>query len=787
MKKDKYLGCRGIIVFWHFNYSIRMLVAYMAVLLSYSLLIALCDAQPIKFTSSSEQKQTDNIEKHKPFRLAITDFEKLGGHENYDSLSRSLKESIAMSLITNDIVEYVPGNKFWDAAPKVLNKSRKELEGNDSLIFTDDVLEELEIDLVLKGSFYEYRGKIQFEATLTDRRKRKKEFIEITSKPVGLKGIYSEIEVFNKKLYGAILTLVAESKANRIAVICFKDISDPSLESNDWLNEDLAISLISYLDPEKEMKIIPWSETKNFCNEDITNDIKILEILNKVNADALLSGKYVIEDYNITITPTLYVREKRFLRKDGESGINLIATKGNLNNYFDLEDALSEDVSVALDMLMEGDGRFDIDLLRFSYDSLEEYIEQGKKFIESKDNIQQAARVFVKAIEKYPNDPDPHYQLGLVRIKQGRYQEAINELKSTKECEEEYIDAYLKLGEVYLELGEYKKARDELIEVSELSRKHSGSNNEIPDIHYRLGEVYYLLGESETAIDKLEKALKVDSKNPEVFNLLARSYQAQGYDKKWREKEKYEKKAIDNLKRALDIDPKNVETLSVLSNIYLENGRKLFISKKYDEALNLFNQAKGLKPGASIYGWLIFTLNKLKMFEKSIEILNEAIDLNYVNYQVYNNGAIAHNQLGRYNEAIMFTDKSIELEPGLAILYTNKGTILTRMERYEEGISALDEAIMINPEYKPAYNAKAYAFSQSGRYDEAILASEKAIEKDPNFANPYNHKGFSLYKLGKHREGIHLIKKSIKLDPKYGGSYSTLRGFIREMGKFALH
>ena len=166
-----------------FGYLKKIIAIILAIFLTYSLSSGICLAQPSKITSLSNQKQKDKPAK---FGLAIPDFTMLGGVTRYDIFKRALPELIVVGLIENEMVKYVPRWEFWRRATRKF--APDQLQKNPAMIFNDEILDELKINLLLRGEFFEYRGKIRFKATLTDRRGEK--IADVSSKILNVREIY---------------------------------------------------------------------------------------------------------------------------------------------------------------------------------------------------------------------------------------------------------------------------------------------------------------------------------------------------------------------------------------------------------------------------------------------------------------------------------------------------------------------------------------------------------------------------------------------------------------------
>ena len=726
------------------------------------------------------------MNKPAPLRLAIPTFNKTGGDSRYDILARSMPEIIAIRLLDNDRVQYIDHSLFWKIAAKRYSLEQLELDPN--LIFRDEILDELKIDLILKGNYFEYRGKLRFEAVLKDRRNHKT--YSISSQVVDAKQIFAGIKDFGSAINTHISELGYSKSAKRIAVLCFKDTSLQKSISNKQFQKNITFFLASYLDPKRDVVIIPLSKTKKYCeNERVTKE----KLLKKLKVDAIIDGNFEINQNKISIYPALYIYEHN-------KTLQLDSIKGDMTNYLDLESKLVNGYNVVLNAIIENGDKWNTSILQFTSTNAKDYIDKGKEYMKLNENLYLASYMFREAIRIKPESEETHYLLGIVMSKKENYEEALLEFNKVLKINSKNAKAFQGIGNAQLGKGEYHAALKAFKAAEKI-------DPDLEYIHFSLGEVYYILNENERAIKELAKASEIEDNKSMVFNMLGRVYRSQ----------QLMDKAKNAFSKSLESDPKNDEAKSNLSAIYLEEGKELIKTKDYEKALTKLTKSKELSANENVYDWIsyVFTLlkryadvtvlfeeaskskrvdatlynnygyalNKLNRKAEAIEAYNKAIKKNPSLLVAYSNKGLALDALMRHEEAIKVYEQAIKINPNFANTYNYKGLALDALMRHEEAIKAYEQAIKINPNLANAYNNKAYSLIELGRYEEAVKFAQKAINIKPDMANPYNQKGYGLYRLGKRSEGIKFIKKAIALDPNYGGSYFNLARIYAKEGK----
>ncbi|MBI5640989.1 MAG: tetratricopeptide repeat protein [Nitrospirae bacterium] len=137
-------------------------------------------------------------------------------------------------------------------------------------------------------------------------------------------------------------------------------------------------------------------------------------------------------------------------------------------------------------------------------------------------------------VRKSPEKARPHYNLGIIYNRKGRYDEAINEFRTALRIDPGFADVHYSFGVVYKDLRRYDEAIQELKSAIGLYRKFSMSKPVGGGIlnyayaHNNLGAVYMDMGRYEEAIAEFRKALEVFPAYAYAYNNLGVVYKKTG-------------------------------------------------------------------------------------------------------------------------------------------------------------------------------------------------------------------------------------------------------------------
>ena len=205
---------------------------------------------------------------------------------------------------------------------------------------------------------------------------------------------------------------------------------------------------------------------------------------------------------------------------------------------------------------------------------------------------------------------------------------------------------------------------------------------------------------------------------------------------------------------------------------YLRKIHSIHPDTIYNDLIGFIANEKNYEKAKVLLYEGIALYNKSKS-EEEIEKYDNAIELNPIFAEAYNNRGFAKDELGQYLEAIADYNKAIELKPNDAIAYNNHGITKNKLGQHQEAIDDLNKAIKLNPDFAEAYNNRGFAKDELGQYPEAIADYDKAIELDPNYAEAYSNRGVAKSRRGQHREAIADHDKAIELDQNDAIAYNN--------------
>ncbi len=222
--------------------------------------------------------------------------------------------------------------------------------------------------------------------------------------------------------------------------------------------------------------------------------------------------------------------------------------------------------------------------------------------------------------------------------------------------------------------------------------------------------------------------------------------------------------AIKAINIAIELEP-NDPTSSI------EKAGILFTSKKYLEAIAIYNDLIRTKPEA--YSYINRGVAKSDLGDKqgAISDYDLAIAINPQLAQAYNNRGSAKSDLGNNQEAIGDYDLAIAINPQDAMAYYNRGNTKYYLGNKQGAITDFDKAIAINPQYAKAYNNRGFAKSDLGNKQEAISDYDLAIALNPQYADAYNNRGSAKSDLGNNQEAISDYDLAIAINPQDAHAY----------------
>ncbi|MFH1134802.1 MAG: tetratricopeptide repeat protein [Pseudomonadota bacterium] len=202
-------------------------------------------------------------------------------------------------------------------------------------------------------------------------------------------------------------------------------------------------------------------------------------------------------------------------------------------------------------------------------------LEFKKRYAKGLDLMKQGR--FEEALEEFKamlsiyENAEIYYNVGYIKTAQGKYEEAIMAFQRAAQIDKAHAAAYKKMGEVYIKLGRVDEARTSLERAAEIFMEKSMDLD---------------------AEEVLLEALKLNPKTLNIFNSLGIIYRRRG---------DFEE-AIKNYRRALKVDPQDENIHYNLARVYLSLGL-------YTEAYKVLVRALALNPGFQEARTMLDSLN----------------------------------------------------------------------------------------------------------------------------------------------------------------------------------
>lgn len=275
-------------------------------------------------------------------------------------------------------------------------------------------------------------------------------------------------------------------------------------------------------------------------------------------------------------------------------------------------------------------------------------------------------------LELYPDNDELKVSLAEIAIEEGDMETASDWLLQIEETSDAYPQALLVLADLYYVQGLFEVSEHKLLLAKEVLPDE-------PAVIFALAELHFSMGKYAQAIKSYEDLMIQGHTELSGINLAARcggAYSALG---------DFEE-AVNYLKQSLE-EREHVDTLFQLGFTYLQQ-------KEYQRANETLFKLKELDPSyTSVYPYLAKGLEEELRLDTAIEVIQEGIQYDEFNPDLYLQGAAINLKLENEAAAAGYYEKAIELDPenaGYLLAYTN---LLNKQERFTETIEIIQQAL----------------------------------------------------------------------------------------------
>jgi tetratricopeptide (TPR) repeat protein len=283
------------------------------------------------------------------------------------------------------------------------------------------------------------------------------------------------------------------------------------------------------------------------------------------------------------------------------------------------------------------------------------------------------------------------YKQAVANYNQGKYTQAIQELKPDIDKNPDWEFGHRLLGLCYLRLNNGALAVNSLVRAAALNSKAFST-------YFGLGQAYFSLKKFGDCISALDKAEPLAASEKDADKQRAELYELRG--KAYYETQKYNEAAND-LTKALRVNQSEWINYSILGDAYFKLNR-------LDEAIQALEKANSMKSGESS---ITETLGKAyrqkgadalsgKQYPLAIQALLKAKDYNPKDGFIYYNLAEAYLFQKNYSEAEKAYNQAIVLMPKSSDVYGRLGLVYEKQKKWNDALNAYKKADEISPATK---------------------------------------------------------------------------------------
>jgi predicted O-linked N-acetylglucosamine transferase (SPINDLY family) len=304
-----------------------------------------------------------------------------------------------------------------------------------------------------------------------------------------------------------------------------------------------------------------------------------------------------------------------------------------------------------------------------------------------------------------------------------------------------------------------------------------------PDIFRNLGIYYHMAEDFVNAVDSYDKAISLNSQTAFLY-----------YEKATIQIDmQYFKEAVENFDKAIQLDSSYLDAYngkavalmelklyekallcfdsliklkSDVAEFYANRGEVLLRMHRHNEALQDYVYAIQIKPRyeeAYFKCGVIYSI--LERYEDALESYKGALQLNSNYIEALFNRGNVYSILKRYDDALESYNDALQINSDLVEAHFNRGHVFDLLRRFEESLESYDHAIKLRPDYAEAHFNRGHVFDLLRLYDEALENYDRAIKLRPDYAEAHTNRGAILDRLKRHDEALESYDCAIHFKP----------------------
>jgi len=390
------------------------------------------------------------------------------------------------------------------------------------------------------------------------------------------------------------------------------------------------------------------------------------------------------------------------------------------------------------------------------------YNSRGVVHAQAFEDFDKAVLDFAKAVSLDRGESKYRLNLGVGRIRQGRYWDAIESLTHALKLKASPARVHMHRAEAYYNLGDVVTARKEIEEGLKADPRSS-------ELYAMLGLFRLRSRAAPQAIRDLEEAVSLDGRNAKAFLYRGMAYGALG---------EY-RRAISDLREASKLDEKPLQALTTLCH-----ARRMY--KQPKRALDACNDALALD--AEFTPALIqrgFSYMAVGDYARASRDLSEADRMGPAAPQVLLALSISHAVLRQYKQSDRAYREAMGIDFMIKTADITMGEDTGPQWDYNARILALEDQLDKDGDDPYTYVVRGNALHNAGHFDRAILEYTRAMEYDGKLTAAYLGRASALEAQDSLDAAEQDLRRAVQLSPDDPLAYSALVTLLTARGKFA--
>ena len=300
------------------------------------------------------------------------------------------------------------------------------------------------------------------------------------------------------------------------------------------------------------------------------------------------------------------------------------------------------------------------------------------------------------------------YHLGLIKLYQGKYDEAEEHLLNALKELDPYLDAYLALAQIYLERREPDKA------IVYIEKELAWHNHSALATMYKARH-YVLKGHRDVAETLYLKAVDLTDDNPEILRQAGCFLVNQGQVNK----------AVSPLKRLVELQENYVDGWQYLAKAY-------YGDQQYDNAKTAYQRYLTFRPDdANAVNDLANCFFKLEEYEEAEIQFVQAMKANSDLAIAYRNLGLVKIRLGKLKDALTLLENYTGIAPDDLEIELAIGETYGRLERFGDAIPHFERLLAQQPNNIEALYGISECYRKLGYTDSAAIGYRQILKIDP--------------------------------------------------------